>query len=200
MNADYPECYKTLNLARSCDWPQAKDSYRRLVQIWHPDRHNEFRDQYFQSHQNFMRINQAFTELQKFYRDNGRLPLQPETLKEEEFPTAGDDFISLSRRRRKRSPQKKNDYRKSISRLSLFVGLMLFAFLIVNVYKKPTQEQELEININVESRGGNGKMPSSNNVQWNNKPDYDIHRGRLLGTSRTSVGDALDRRLQETRR
>ncbi len=83
---------------------------------------------------------------------------------------------------------------RSVSKVPFIIGLLVVAFLLINSSNKQTHVNKPVTAIN--------KAPdnSHSNVRWSKSLDHDINRGRYLGTSSTSVGDILNRRLQETRR
>ena len=79
MNQDYLESYKTLGLTHANSWDDIKLAYRRQVQIWHPDRHQDgSEEEYRESSEKFLAITTAYENLERYYKDNGKLPPIPE--------------------------------------------------------------------------------------------------------------------------
>ena len=201
MKLDYKSSYKILKLTPSSNWPQAKSSYRRLVQIWHPDRHSESSPNYASAHQNFLDITKAFEELQDFYRTNGKLPYEPETLDQTEFDSLDSDTITLSRRASAKARKKHASHKGAAGKLSFIIGLAIAVFLVFNSDRRdmaPFDAEDLDSPATTGSQQIKSTIPDK--VHWNKQLDYDINNGHYLGTSSTSVGDTLGRRMSETRR
>ncbi len=68
--------YRQLELDDSADWNLARANYRRLVQLWHPDRFAQRPQERAHAQQEFIKLTKSHTELRNFYRKNKRLPFQ----------------------------------------------------------------------------------------------------------------------------
>ncbi len=69
--------YRELELEIDADWNTVQASYRRLVNLWHPDRFAQQPDERDHAQARFIRLTRAFRRLRQYYRANHRLPLQP---------------------------------------------------------------------------------------------------------------------------
>ena len=76
MNQEFRESYEDLGLDGEADWPTIQATYRRLVNKWHPDRHQHSNTDKTHAQQEFIRVTRAFNDLRDFYREYHRLPLQ----------------------------------------------------------------------------------------------------------------------------
>ena len=70
--------YSVLEVKPGCQWEQIRESYRRLVQVWHPDRYEQASDELLQAEHKIKEINEAFTALSNYYKLHGKLPFSPE--------------------------------------------------------------------------------------------------------------------------
>lgn len=200
MNSNYQNTYKILNLPRSADWQQAKTQYRRLVQTCHPDKFDSDSVESLLAHEKFLEINNAYELLQNFYRENQKLPLQPDRLSD-------SDFVELQQKQtaqiaknsssRKRSREKTS--KGTASKLSYALGLAMVIFLLFNSSRESSGPMSIEGNILVDDYSLNARSSGANN-NWNNQLGGDLSRGRILGTSQPSVGDSLNGRLFERHR
>lgn len=70
----YSLCYKILNISHDSDWKELRESYKRLIQKWHPDKFKPGSDnQSIASEKTFL-INIAYQKLSQYYRINNALP------------------------------------------------------------------------------------------------------------------------------
>jgi len=70
----YSRHYRTLGIKSPCDWDKLKKIYRKLANIWHPDRHNNDDQSRLLAEEKIKEINQAYKALSDYYRSNRRLP------------------------------------------------------------------------------------------------------------------------------
>ncbi len=199
MNANYRHAYKLLNLPRSSDWQKAKTNYRRLVQTWHPDKFDTNSAESSHAHEKFLEINNAYDLLHAFYRENQKLPLEPETLSDTDFTIlrrSQTTSLGTSTSPRKRHRRKNN--KGTASKLSFVIGLVIVIFLIVNSSNEATGPVNIEGDIWVEESSVNTSSTGSGG--WNHQLGGGSSRDAVLGTNRANVGDSLDGRLFERRR
>lgn len=163
VNINFNAQYKTLGLEKTADWDSVQRAYRKLVNKWHPDRHQGSPDAAAEAEQHFILITRAFNILRDFNRENNRLPLQaakekargPQESKkskgvvydDEELaygsythgvaPEVSDEEIigsSILSSSSNNSPIKKQSDSKTIKSNRYFMGgLTLFAMLMVTV-------------------------------------------------------------------
>lgn len=199
MNANYKNAYKLLNLPRSADWRQAKTHYRRLVQTCHPDKFDSGSMESSLAHERFLGINNAYELLQSFYRENQKLPLEPDTISDSDFVELQQKqtiYIAKNNSSRKRNRDKSSN--GTASKLSFALGLAMVIFLLFNSSRESSGLMSVESDILSDDKpltNGSAGSPS-----WNNQLGGDLSRGRILGTSQTSVGESLNGRLFERRR
>jgi len=72
----FQDDYQLLELDSSASWEQANENYRRLVQVWHPDRYSERPTELVHAQNQFIDLTKAFNNLRGFYRENSRLPFE----------------------------------------------------------------------------------------------------------------------------
>lgn len=76
MAIQYQKDYELLELNSFSDWHQARDNYRRLVHVWHPDKYIDRPEESPHAQNQFIELSRAFNNLRSFYRKNHRLPFQ----------------------------------------------------------------------------------------------------------------------------
>lgn len=67
---DYSLCYQILELPAESDWQTAQRQYRRLTARHHPDRPDH------DAERSLSDINQAWSQLRRYYQAHGQLPLE----------------------------------------------------------------------------------------------------------------------------
>jgi len=77
VSQDFRQDYATLLLDDDADWATARTSYRRQVNLCHPDRYAQRPRERAHAQQQFIQITRAFDSLRAFYRTNSRLPFEP---------------------------------------------------------------------------------------------------------------------------
>ena len=73
---NFTEHYKHLELEHDADWDQARANYRRLVQVWHPDRFAQRPLERANAQKEFIKLTKSHTELRNFHRKHQRMPFQ----------------------------------------------------------------------------------------------------------------------------
>jgi len=71
-----------LEIDRDSTWKDARASYRRLVNRWHPDRYSSRPREKQHAQQRFIEVTKAYDSLRTFYREHDRLPLQNPALRD----------------------------------------------------------------------------------------------------------------------
>lgn len=74
--------YQMLELDRDADWKEARESYRRLVNRWHPDRFTARPREKHHAQTRFIEVTKSYNNLRSFHRDHHRLPLQDPALRD----------------------------------------------------------------------------------------------------------------------
>ena len=77
MTHDFRQDYEALELDDRADWTTARASYRRQVNLWHPDRYAQRPRERVHAQQRFIQLTCAFDSLRNFHRANHRLPFEP---------------------------------------------------------------------------------------------------------------------------
>ena len=77
MSHDFRQDYEVLALDDGADWATARATYRRQVNVWHPDRYVERPRERVHAQQRFIQLTRSFDSLRHFYRANRRLPFEP---------------------------------------------------------------------------------------------------------------------------
>ena len=72
----FVEHYKQLELEHDANWEQARANYRRLVQVWHPDRFAQRPRERANAQKEFIKLTKSHTELRNFHRKHQRMPFQ----------------------------------------------------------------------------------------------------------------------------
>lgn len=199
MNIDHQNAYRLLNLPRTADWQQAKTQYRRLVQACHPDKFDSSSVESALAHERFLEINKAFELLQKFYRENRKLPLEPGTLSD-------TDFTELQQKQKRHrgitnASRKRNRHKSSkgtAGKLSFALGLAMIIFLLFNSSRESSGPMNIEGDILVNDVSPNNT--SARTSSWNTQLGGDLSRGQVLGASPKHAGNGLNGRLFERQR
>ena len=76
MSNIFERDYQMLELGRDSDWTEARQSYRRLVNRWHPDRFSTRPREKQLAQSRFIEVTKAYNNLRAFHREHDRLPLQ----------------------------------------------------------------------------------------------------------------------------
>ncbi len=200
MPQDYQESYKTLNLSATAEWAEIKLAYRRQVQLWHPDRHQDSSDQeHKEASDKFLSVTSAFEHIQRYYKENGKLPPVAEKPRPQGRPAQNIDIDSLKQKSesRKKSGKKKNF---SVGKLSLALlagGLTVVAIVLVYDYRDQ-QEHQYRYNVDKPNLTKHKTAPEYGSVYWLENINSDIKGGSMLGTTSKSVGDTMDQRMNET--
>ena len=77
MTHDFRQDYETLALDERADWQTALVTYRRQVNLWHPDRFVDRPRERAAAQRRFIQLTRAFDSLRAFHRRNRRLPFEP---------------------------------------------------------------------------------------------------------------------------
>lgn len=77
MAQSFNEYYLLLHLKPGAGWPDLKAAYRSQIRTWHPDRQQADPASKARAEERSKAINRAYDELSRYYRDHGRLPLNP---------------------------------------------------------------------------------------------------------------------------
>lgn len=72
----FTQHYRLLELNDRDDWETARVHYRRLVNLWHPDRFAQRPREKAHAQQQFINLTKSYNALRNFYRKNHRLPFQ----------------------------------------------------------------------------------------------------------------------------
>ena len=89
MTHDFRQDYEALGLDERADWTTARASYRRQVNLWHPDRYAQRPREGVHAQQRFIQLTRSFESLRSFHRANHRLPFEP--IRTPRPPAAGAD-------------------------------------------------------------------------------------------------------------
>jgi len=73
--------YQMLELSREAGWAEARQSYRRLVNRWHPDRFASRPREKHLAQSRFIEVTKSYNNLRAFHREHHRLPLQDPKLR-----------------------------------------------------------------------------------------------------------------------
>ncbi len=76
MAIQFQQNYQLLELTPADNWETASKNYRRLVNVWHPDRFTDRPRERIHAQQQFIELTKAFNNLRTFYRKNHRLPYE----------------------------------------------------------------------------------------------------------------------------
>lgn len=74
---DFRQDYETLSLDDRATWEMARTSYRRQVNLCHPDRYALRPRERVHAQQRFIRLTRSYDSLKGFYRTHRRLPFEP---------------------------------------------------------------------------------------------------------------------------
>lgn len=74
---DFRRSYELLGLQPGNTWDDLQVAYRRQVQKWHPDRFEQQPELKPEAAHRMQALNEAFGLLEQYYREQGRLPLEP---------------------------------------------------------------------------------------------------------------------------
>lgn len=104
---DFKRSYEVLGLQPGSTWAELQIAYRRQVQKWHPDRFEQRPEEQVLAAQRMQDLNEAFAVLEQYYREQGRLPLEPPPHKPgDSAPPPKPDYAAQRPRttRRRREP------------------------------------------------------------------------------------------------
>jgi len=82
MSDIFERDYQMLELDRDASWHDARTSYKRLVNRWHPDRFASRPREKQHAQTRFIEITKSYDNLRGFHRDYQRLPLQNPALQD----------------------------------------------------------------------------------------------------------------------
>ncbi len=71
----YKQHYKTLDLSIDCSWQELRTSYKRQIQLHHPDRLIDGSNEKEQAQEHMKLLNLAYQDLSKYYKMHNCLPL-----------------------------------------------------------------------------------------------------------------------------
>ncbi|HHJ17650.1 MAG TPA: J domain-containing protein [Gammaproteobacteria bacterium] len=72
MSPNLDRCYEVLAVSHNSTWTEIRAAYRQLAQKWHPDRVGE--EQKAEAEKRIKEINQAFSDIEKYYVKFGKPP------------------------------------------------------------------------------------------------------------------------------
>lgn len=87
MTEDYLKNYRILGIQPGASWKQLRQAYKKLVNVWHPDRFQQNVRQKKQAEEKTKEITQSYKELADYYKKFGALPLPLE----EQLPPVIED-------------------------------------------------------------------------------------------------------------
>jgi len=70
----YEEHYKTLDLPEDCSWDELRKSYKRQIQLNHPDRLTDDSPDKEEAQERIKSLNLAYQDLSKYYKAHDSLP------------------------------------------------------------------------------------------------------------------------------
>ena len=73
---EFARHYEHLELDDKADWDTAREKYRSLVNLWHPDRFAQRPREQIHAQQQFIDVTKSYKALRSFYRTNERMPFQ----------------------------------------------------------------------------------------------------------------------------
>jgi hypothetical protein len=76
VSTQFQRDYELLELDRISDWKTARANYRRLVNVWHPDRYTDRPAEREHAQKIFIELTKSFNNLRNFHREKNRLPYQ----------------------------------------------------------------------------------------------------------------------------
>lgn len=93
MTENYLENYRILGIQPGASWKQLRQAYKKLVNVWHPDRFQQDARQKKLAEEKTKEITQSYKELAEYYKKFGVLPLPvegktPPTIDEHVTPSA----------------------------------------------------------------------------------------------------------------
>ncbi len=71
----YKQHYKTLDLSTDCSWQELRISYKKQIQLHHPDRLTDGSNEKDQAQEYIKSLNLAYQDLSKYYKVHNCLPL-----------------------------------------------------------------------------------------------------------------------------
>jgi hypothetical protein len=75
MTEHYAKNYRTLGIQPGVSWKQLRQTYKKLVNTWHPDRFQQLSHQKKLAEEKTKEITQSYKELAEYYKEFGALPL-----------------------------------------------------------------------------------------------------------------------------
>lgn len=72
---EFHNYYAVLDVEAGCSFTEIRSSYKSLIQKWHPDRFTDDIEGQEQATERLQELNNAFHELQNYYKLHGHLPL-----------------------------------------------------------------------------------------------------------------------------
>src|SRR3990172_12279679 len=88
MTEHYLKNYRILGIPPGASWKQLRQTYKKLVNVWHPDRYQQNARKKRQAEEKTKEITRAYKELAEYHKKFGVLPLadEPETHEAEDAP------------------------------------------------------------------------------------------------------------------
>ncbi len=194
MKSQFKSNYKLLGLNSYSTWPQAKSSYRRLVQLWHPDKFDDSSAEYAYVHQKFFEISKAYDQLKTYYKKYQKLPLEKDI--SEPKATYESEAIYLSRefyfsKRKNRSAQRRNNF-------PLFISIVLLVYLAYSSSSISTENVDnIQFFPDESNRSNSPIMPLLGNPTG-------VHLGlggeHYFSSQGLSIGNVFDHHFNQSRR
>jgi hypothetical protein len=78
MTEDYLKNYRILGIQPGASWKQLRQAYKKMVNVWHPDRFQQDARQKKLAEEKTKEITQSYQELAGYYKKFGALPLPVE--------------------------------------------------------------------------------------------------------------------------
>lgn len=70
----YEYCYQILGLKSGCTWKELRQTYKKSIQTWHPDRYDEGTKEKIAANEKIKMINIAYNQVFRYYKEKGQLP------------------------------------------------------------------------------------------------------------------------------
>ena len=144
LNYSYEECYKILQVSADIQWNALRKAYKKQIQKWHPDKFNEGSDQKSAADEKIKQINSAYSQLSKYYRDNGQLPdIQSKT--QQAINKSNPDVAtrrSFNVRRESTTNLKSKNYqktKKTVNRKPVLTAIITIGIIIGLFYNLPDE-------------------------------------------------------------
>lgn len=90
MTENYLKNYRILGIQPGVSWKQLRQAYKKMVNVWHPDRFQQDARQKRLAEEKTKEITQSYKELADYYMKFGVLPLP---IEEVESPVPGENIV-----------------------------------------------------------------------------------------------------------